>query len=384
MPSSPFIYATRSVIPSRYANAVQSANMVCAFSRLFDDFSAIFRCDGDYDLSKLFGRFALSPPRNVHIIRAHSWIDWSNLYLISYARFLRGKPKSTLVYTRSGRAAWVSNLLGFETIIELHDPLTPAYAKWLRSIIHTNHLVRLVATTARLKADLVEHTGIASDHVLVAGGGANKAFLDLPVRPCASKYDFNVGYAGSAFKGKGLEILIACAARLPQVGFHVIGPTPEECRPFGRFSPNVVFHRRKDNREAIEMLKGMDCLLLGSQRSIIIRSGADIGQHTSPLKMFEYMACGRAIIASDLPVLNTTLHHGKNALLAAPEDVDGFCAHILLLRRDANLRRRLGDEARCDFAASYSWDIRARAIQRFIYNQPTPPDYAHAFSPMAA
>ncbi len=384
MHSSPFIYATLSVISSPYANAVQSANMVCAFSRLFDDFSAIFRCDNDYDLPELFGRFSLFPPRNAHIIPTRPWADWSNLYLAGYARFLRNKPKSTLVYTRSGRAAWIANLFGFETIIELHDPLTPTYANWLRTLVRRNNLCRLVATTPRLKADLVDQTGIAPEHVLVAGGGANPLFLDLPPRPCVSKYDFNVGYAGSAFRGKGVEMMIACAARLPQVGFHVVGPTPEECRAFGSFGPNMVFHRRKDNRETIEVLKGMDCLLLGSKRSIIIQSGADIGQHTSPLKMFEYMACGRAIIASDLPVLNTTLHHGKNALLAAPDDVDGFCAQIQLLKKDPELRRRLGDEARRDFKASYSWDIRARTIQRFIDKQPTPPDYIHALPSVAA
>jgi glycosyltransferase involved in cell wall biosynthesis len=365
----PFIYATRSIIPSGSANAIQSANMACAFSNLFESFSTVFRspCRLE-DLPAVFAGFELPPPRNPHLIAVRPATDWSNLYLTGYAAWLRRQPATSVVYTRSGKVGWVAASLGFKTIVELHDPLIIPYALWLRRRRRLEPGLKVVATTERLKADVIEKTGLSEAGILVAGGAANPALLTVPALEPQRRFAFNAGYAGSAFKGKGLEILAACASRMPDVGFHVIGPSGEDCRPYGLAGANVLVYGRKTNREAIGLLKSMDCLLLPNQRSVIIRSGADIGRHTSPLKMFEYMATGRPVIASDLPVLSGTLQNNVNALLCPPEDVDGFCAHISALRQNPDLGRRLGARARVDFEARYTWPVRAKAIHDFIYS----------------
>lgn len=363
-----FIYATRSIIPSRAANAVQSANMACAFSEVFESFSAVFRSASRMeDLAGVFADFELRPPRNPHIIFARPNVDWSNLYLTGYAAYLRRHPADALVYTRSGRVGWLAASLGFNTVVELHDPLIAPYAGWLRNRWRKNARLKLVTTTARLKADVCEKTGIAEDRILIAGGAANPHLAGVAAIEPRRRFSLNVGYAGSAFKGKGLEVLVACAARMPDVGFHVIGPSPEECAAYGPGTANLVAYGRKTNRESVGLLKSMDCLLLPNQRSVIIRSGADIGEHTSPLKMFEYMATGRPIIASDLPVLSGTLRDNVNALLCPPDDIDGFCRRITTLRQSPDLARRLGDHAKADFESDYTWSARAKTIRDFLH-----------------
>jgi glycosyltransferase involved in cell wall biosynthesis len=369
MPATPhtFIYATRSIIPSSAANAVQSANMACAFSDLFESFAAVFRSGSRVeDLPAVFADFELKPPRNPHIIFARPRVDWCNIYLTGYAAYFRRQRPDSLVYTRSGRVGWVAASLGFNTVVELHDPLIAPYAGWLRKRWKTNSRLKLVTTTTRLKADVMAKTGIAEDRILVAGGAANPGLASVAAVEPRRRFAFNVGYAGSAFKGKGLEVLIACAARLPDVGFHVIGPSTEECQAYGSIRTNLIAYGRRPNREAVGLLKSMDCLLLPNQRSVIIRSGADIGEHTSPLKMFEYMAIGRPIIASDLPVLSGTLRDNVNALLCPPEDIDGFCARITSLRHNHDLARRIGRQAKADFESDHSWSARAKTIHRFL------------------
>lgn len=367
MGSPPFIYASRSIIPSVYANAVQSANMACAFADVFVTFSAIFRSPGPaVDLPAAFAGFGLEPPRNVCLVRSHPLLDWSNLYLARYAAFLNRQPRDSLVYTRSGRIAWLACSLGLETVAELHDPLIRPYSAWLRRRSVRDPRLKLVATTDRLKADIIDKTGVSADRILVVGGAANTALLSVPALAPESRFNFNVGYAGSTFKGKGLEILVACASRLPDVGFHAIGASKDDCRAFGPAGENIVAYGRKTNLESVALLKAMDCLLLPNQRSVIIRSGADIGRHTSPLKMFEYMATGRPIIASDLPVLSCVLKNDVNALLCPPEDIAGFCARITTLRQNPDLARRLGSQARSDFQSTHTWAARARKIQSFI------------------
>jgi glycosyltransferase involved in cell wall biosynthesis len=82
---------------------------------------------------------------------------------------------------------------------------------------------------------------------------------------------------------------------------------------------------------------------------------------TSPLKLFDYMAAGVPIVASDLPALREVLRHEENALLARSDDPDAFAAAVRRVLGDPALAARLGRQARAD-VTGYSWDARARAL----------------------
>ncbi len=84
--------------------------------------------------------------------------------------------------------------------------------------------------------------------------------------------------------------------------------------------------------------------------------------YTSPMKLFEYMASGRAIIASDLPSIAEVISDGENALLVPPSDANALAEAIKCLRDDAALRQRLANAAYVEVMAHYTWAARAKAI----------------------
>jgi len=88
--------------------------------------------------------------------------------------------------------------------------------------------------------------------------------------------------------------------------------------------------------------------------------------YTSPIKLFEYMASGRAIVASDLPGFAEVLHHDESALLVPPGDTAALAAAITRLRDDPALRIRLAEHASTLVLARYTWAARAEAIRAFI------------------
>ena len=96
----------------------------------------------------------------------------------------------------------------------------------------------------------------------------------------------------------------------------------------------------------------------------LILQGGDVGaaRWMSPLKIFEYMAHGKPIVATDLPVIREVLEHERNALLAPSGDLDAWEHAARRLVDDPALRERLGGRAREDFEAGYSWRARARAV----------------------
>jgi len=82
----------------------------------------------------------------------------------------------------------------------------------------------------------------------------------------------------------------------------------------------------------------------------------------SPTKLFEYMAMGKGIVASRLGQIGQVIRHNENGLLIEPGDVSGIVAGVLRLARDAELRKRLGQQARKDVIDNYTWEQNARRV----------------------
>jgi glycosyltransferase involved in cell wall biosynthesis len=82
----------------------------------------------------------------------------------------------------------------------------------------------------------------------------------------------------------------------------------------------------------------------------------------SPTKLFEYMAMGRPILASDLDQIGDVLTHGETAWVVPPGDEAALAQGLAVLIDDPDLRTRLGEAARRDAVANYSWTAHVRRI----------------------
>jgi glycosyltransferase involved in cell wall biosynthesis len=82
----------------------------------------------------------------------------------------------------------------------------------------------------------------------------------------------------------------------------------------------------------------------------------------SPMKLFEYMAMGKAIIASDLGQIGEVLENDRSAVLVPPADADALAADLERLVRDAGLRDRIGAAARQDAVDHHTWRQHTQRI----------------------
>jgi glycosyltransferase involved in cell wall biosynthesis len=83
----------------------------------------------------------------------------------------------------------------------------------------------------------------------------------------------------------------------------------------------------------------------------------------SPLKLYEYMAAGKAIVATDDGQIRQAIQDGENGLLVPPGDVSSLAAAITQLVQDPARRAQLGQTARCHAVERHSWE---RHIDRLI------------------
>lgn len=82
----------------------------------------------------------------------------------------------------------------------------------------------------------------------------------------------------------------------------------------------------------------------------------------SPTKLFEYMAMGKGIVASDLEQIGQVLAHGRTAWLVPSGDPAALVAGLQQLVEDAELRRQLGEHARAEVVAKYTWRAHTERI----------------------
>jgi glycosyltransferase involved in cell wall biosynthesis len=84
--------------------------------------------------------------------------------------------------------------------------------------------------------------------------------------------------------------------------------------------------------------------------------------HGSPMKLFEYMAMGKAVIAPRVPAIEEVIHHEETGLLFTPGDQRAFRDAMERLIRDAELRGRLGANAREHVLRHHTWARNAATI----------------------
>ncbi len=129
----------------------------------------------------------------------------------------------------------------------------------------------------------------------------------------------------------------------------------EQRREESKSLPNVNFTGFVQNNFVPQYLAASDVLLMPHS------SRCSIAPWMSPLKMFEYMASKRPIIASDLPVLHKHLTDGRNALLVEPDNPHALMEAIKNVKSNPENSRSLADTA-YDDVRPYTWDNRARAV----------------------
>jgi glycosyltransferase involved in cell wall biosynthesis len=277
--------------------------------------------------------------------------------------------REAIVFTRSVSVGRMATLLGVPTVVELHAPISTlrnVMRERLRRVANRPSFRFVVVISERLKQDYQACFPELRDRILVAPDGADPV-NGHPANVVPLTGSFKVGYLGHLYPGKGMELIELLAPLRPQMTFHIVGGRPAELaqwRDRTRATPNIVYHGHVPHAETRRYLAAMDVVLAPYQRVVHGSGGGalNLADWMSPLKIFEYMAEGKAILSSDLPVLREVLVDGSNALLRAPEDVAGWAEGLSMLEADARLRSRLGAQGKRDMLERYTWNQRARAI----------------------
>ncbi len=335
---------TNSRIPSLTANSIQAMKVAQALIQLDHEICMFAPREGD-----AVSKQALASHYGLRSTPDLEWLP-SNRHLkrfdfILHAALAARRFHADLIYTWLPQSAALGLWLGYPAILEMHaDVAGRMGAWWLSQFWKARGRKLMTVTTSALRNALERSTQLKfpNDAVLVAPNGVElerytglpdpseaRRQLDLPECP-------TVGFTGHIYPGRGADLLFELAKQMPEVRFLWVGGTPELVELWrGKLGEahvtNVTMTGFLQHEKIPLYQAAADILLMPYSRSVEGSSGQDIAEVINPMKMFEYMAAGRAIVSADLPSIREVLNEG-NAVFCEP--TSGRVGSAILPYRD--------------------------------------------------
>ena len=375
------IYITNSRIPTTKAQGFQIMKMCEAFVRESVDVELWIPRRINPIKDSPFDYYSV---RESFSIKKISVIDLVPLYKIlgPFANFVESfsfaifniwrlrKTDFDAVYSRDQFTLWLLSFSNRKFVYEIHK--MPRHPDFYKRIWRKAH--KIITITAVLK-DAIVKEGADAAKILVAHDGVdldvfnavNKSAEELKTELNLPKSQFLVGYVGK-FKTleqeKGLKTMIEALPLLDkEIKMAFVGGEEAEVKEYKylaqRFNvlQQCVFIGYQPYKRMAEYMKAMDAVVLPSPDK-------PLAHYSSPLKLFEYMASGRPIIASNLPAIREVLND-KNALFFKPESGDDLARAIKMIKASPALGYHLSRQALAD-VKNYTWTSRAKNILTVI------------------
>jgi glycosyltransferase involved in cell wall biosynthesis len=280
-------------------------------------------------------------------------------FLFFVAFYLIGS-KEDIIYTRDKFVAFFLSF--FKNNIYLEEHTVPAKLFFLR----IKKLRGIILVTNNLKK-IFQKRGVASEKILVAPDGVDLEEFNIKEsqEECREKlglplYTKIVLYTGSLLPWKGVDTLYKATKYLSRdVIVYIAGGSEKDFQIFN-FQFSIFKHiTHRPHSEMPYWLKAADMLVLPNSGKY------DISKYwTSPLKLFEYMASNRPIVASALPSIREVLNQ-RNSILVEPDNPENLANGIEKVLNDKELGDRISKQAFVE-VQNYTWSKRAKCIEEIF------------------
>jgi len=372
-------------VPNRAANTVQVMKMCSALADAGCEVTLAARPDKEHDPAQgkmnedVFKFYAVKPNfRLIHVPRkvpGQSGKDqWSTPFSLSAAAFAKKhKNEYDVIYTRTALVANFCARRGIPVVYEAHRPLPKGgvfsafwRGQFFRAARRPNFLG--MVSISRQLTNIFEREGFPTGNTVVAHDAVDlerftprlskaeaRAAKGLPAEGAI------VCHCGHLYKGRGTAELIQCARQMPDVLFLFVGGSEgdvkaheEEAARLGL--SNTRFTGFVPNAEIPAYLFAADAVVMPYTSAVASKD------YMSPMKLFEYLAAGRPIVATDFPSVREILNE-ENAILVAPDSADALASG---LRRALETGSAALGERALETSQGYTWKRRVEHVLEFL------------------
>lgn len=338
---------------------------------------------------------AVVPIRLLHwpLIRPLSYVLLS--FIHGLLRAVRARPD--VVYYRwmdSPHALFLAKLLGARCVCEVNGEPVPDWSDEqggrVRAIRHwlarfaLSRCDRVVVLTEGLRDLLVRRYRVPIQRIAVLPSGTDTE-LFAPRDPAACRRQLGlpedlpyVGFVGSFYRYQGLQCLMDAMVKVRQVW------------------PSAQLLLVGDGEAALELKEqahrlGLDGsitwsgrvsyeqvpLYIGAMTVCVAPFRGDRGE-TSPVKVFDYLACGRPVIASAIPCVEKMFVPGTGVQLVSPDHPARLADAVIALLNEPARRVVMGEQGRRFVECHFSWDQIIDRMRAWLLETEVAPQHAHS------
>ncbi|MEM1232462.1 MAG: glycosyltransferase family 4 protein [Pseudomonadota bacterium] len=351
------LYLAGSVLGSDSANSVHVMQMCAALGQAGHAVTLLAR-EGTLATTALYDHYGVEPAFAIE--RVPFTRRW---HLLAYLRRARSLGCFDLLLGRYLYGLLALRECAPRFCYEVHDAPSAPRALLEQRLLRDPRCAALVTITGALAEHYRSRFAVLPEPLILPDAAQAAATIKAPRRSGR----LVAGYAGAFYRGRGLPLLLALARTLPAVEFRLAGGSAadlaRELPADSMLPPNLHCVGRLAPATVAEFLGECDLLLAPYEDRVAVAGNrGDTAAWCSPLKIFEYMAQGKAVLASALPGLSEVLEHERNALLLPPQQLQPWVDAVTRLDADRDEAVRLGAAALAQFQAQHSWRQRAQRL----------------------
>jgi len=363
------VYISRSIIPSRTANSINVMKMCNTFATLghevillapltkkleevgIDNFFEYYGVEENFKLKKVYSPNIKYLKKRIYSFRCLSIVK---------------EIQPDIVYGRDDMFAfYLTQKAGFYTLFEKHEPFDNKGFNdyFFKKFVENSKNMKMIVNSNELKKMYHNSCSISLNSILAANNGTNK-IPDNKI-PDNIKLDnkIQIGYVGSLFKGRGIDIIVNLAKRIPEANFHIIGGKEKDLEYWKKQAnySNLIFYGFVEPKETYKYRNMCDILLAPYQSD---NEGNRSSKYMSPIKLFEYMSSKKVIVCSNFKVVYEALDE-NSAILVDSSNIDEWENAIRELINNKSKRDILAQNAYKKFLENFTWKSRVEKILDF-------------------
>lgn len=366
------VYVAQSIVPSRRANSIHVMNICSALAKMGHDVTILLpKMENNEDQSKIFEFYGVEPNFKIEKLFFSTFKGKTVYFSLAIYRALN-RIKPDYVVGRFLNGCFISSLMGIPTTFDSHGPIweNGRLTTWLfRKMLNLPALRRITLNSNALKeiylkSNIFQGSRFDMKNLIVAHNGANIYDLNEKVILPGRNDKVKVGYFGHLYAGRGIEIILELAKRIPEVDFYIAGGEEKDIKYWKDKIQyeNLYFLGYVPFANVYKYRNSCDILLAPYQK--VVSPGevtGDQGPYMNPIKYLEYMSSKKAIVASDLPSTREVLNE-NNAILVEYNNADQWEKAVRTLIKNQDLGNQLAENAYQDFEKKFTWKMRAERL----------------------
>lgn len=289
-----------------------------------------------------------------------------------YIKFFRANRYDIAVTRNIVFTYFATKFFQIPTLYDAHHPLVKGGSFLFDSFKNSKYLVGF-STNSKGLSEIYLNLGLPEDKLVVAHNGVElERFYDLPsMKICRENLGLPlekkiVCYAGNIYEGRGIEQLIEIAPRFEDALFLVVGGLDEDVDrnksiALSKDIKNIEFAGFVPHKDVPLYLKSSDILVMPYTTNMTIKGGTKAEQFTSPIKLFEYMAAAKPIVATSITSVEEILQDEVNSILVEPDSSEALHDGLEKALTNDTLSENIAAQAGREIQ-KHTWEERVKKL----------------------